>query len=190
MSFFSSTIFSFAAIRTLIKVLIAGLIVAGCSGGSSKKDGFTNTVEQKLYESAQGYLRRNQFISAVEALQKLESDFPFGRYANSAQLALIYAYYKSDEFPLAISAANRYIRLHPNHPNVDYAYYMRGLASFPRPASLFQSVFGTDFSKRDMKSPRTSFIQFLRIGTAFSQQSVHSRCTEAYGISTQPFSSL
>lgn len=141
-------------------LLIASIcLVTGCASKSSK-DKLANYTEKKLYQTAQKNLKKNEFILAIEALQKLELDFPFGKYSNSAQLSLIYAYYKSNEHALAESAANRYIRLHPNHPNTDYAYYMRGLTTFPIHASFFQSVFNTDLSKRDMKSTKTSFIHF------------------------------
>jgi outer membrane protein assembly factor BamD len=124
--------------------------------------------EQKLYIRAQNGLKQKDYTLATEALQKLESDFPFGTYANSAQLALIYAYYKSDELPLADSAASRFIRLHPNHPDVDYAYYMRGLVAFPKPGSLFQSVFSTDTSKKNTKAAQTSFVQFSELARRFA----------------------
>ena len=157
---------------TQLRLLIAvfsfvgfGIITTGCT--ITPKDKLANITEQKLYTTAQNYIRRSEFILAVEALQKLESDFPFGKYANSAQLALIYAYYKSNELPLAQSAANRYIRLHPNHRNVDYAYYMRGLTTFPNHASFFQSTFKTDLSKREMKSAKTAFVHFSELTRRF-----------------------
>jgi len=58
----------------------------------------------------------------IEDLRRLEADFPFGNYARSAQLSLIYAYYQSNELALADASAARFIRLHPNDNNVDYAY--------------------------------------------------------------------
>jgi outer membrane protein assembly factor BamD len=146
-------------------LLATSLLILGCS--STKKIDFGKISEQKLYETAQQNLKGRRFFVATEALQKLESDFPFGKYANSAQLALIYAYYKSEELPLADSAANRYIRLHPNHPNVDYAYYMRGLIAFPTPGSFFQSALGTDLSQRDMKTTKASFVHFSELVKRF-----------------------
>jgi outer membrane protein assembly factor BamD len=157
---------SFTGFLTLVFIAGLSLAITGCSS-SAQKTNAANVSEQKLYKTAQNYLKRNQFILGIEALQKLESDFPFGKYANSAQLALIYAYYRSDELPLADSSARRYIRLHPNHPNVDYAYYIRGLSAFPKPSSLFQSALGTDLSKRDMKTTRTSFVYFSDLARRF-----------------------
>ncbi|MGH1485083.1 MAG: outer membrane protein assembly factor BamD [Cellvibrionaceae bacterium] len=156
---------SIRILPAFIVISLCSLLILGCS--STKKINFANFSEQKLYDTAQGHLKKRRFILAVEALQKLESDFPFGKYANSSQLALIYAYYKSSELPLADSAASRYIRLHPNHPDVDYAYYMRGLVAFPTPSSFFQSALGTDLSKRDMKSAKASFVYFSELVRRF-----------------------
>ena len=149
----------------LTVISLCSLLVLGCA--STKKKNFANLSEQQLYETAQGHLKKRRFILAVEALQKMEADYPFGKYANSSQLALIYAHYKSSELPLADSAASRYIRLHPKHPNVDYAYYMRGLIAFPTPSSLFQSALGTDLSKRDMKPAKASFVYFSELVRRF-----------------------
>lgn len=150
---------------SLLVILSLSFTLFACS--STKKINFAELSEQKLYKRAQGELKRKDYIVATEALQKLESDFPFGKYANSAQLALIYAYYKSDELPLADSAASRFIRLHPNHPDVDYAYYMKGLIAFPKPGSLFQSMMGTDLSKKNTKAAQTAFVQFSELVRRF-----------------------
>ena len=146
-------------------LLILSLGLFGCS--STKKVEFAQLTEKKLYERAQSDLKGKNYISATEALQRLESDFPFGKYANSAQLALIYAYYKSEELPLADSAAARFMRLHPNHPNVDYAYYMRGLIAFPKRGSLFQAVMQTDISEKNTKAAQTAFVQFSELVRRF-----------------------
>ena len=68
----------------------------------------------------------------MRALQLLESRYPFGRYAEQAQLELIYAHYNNYEPEASIEAADRFVRLHPQHPNVDYAYYMKGLSAQER----------------------------------------------------------
>lgn len=144
---------------------VFALVLAGCSNQSKKS--LDDLSEQKLYETAQNHLKNRRYLLAIEALQELEADYPFGKYANSAQLALIYAWYRSNELALVTAAANRYIRLHPNHPNVDYAWYMRALAAFPRNSDLFQRTLGTDLSLRDVKSARTAFVQFSDLVSRF-----------------------
>lgn len=155
------------AVSLLPTLLLSLLSLALFACSSSPTTSLKGLNEQKLYERAQKNIKQKDYLSATQALQKLESDFPFGKYANSAQLALIYAYYKSDDVALADSAASRFIRLHPNHPNVDYAYYMRGLSSFPKAGSLFQSALGTDISKKSTKAAQTSFVQLSELARRF-----------------------
>ena len=88
------------------------------------------TTEQKLYRDAQRWLRSSNYQQAIAALERLEARFPFGRYAEQAQLEMIYGRYMSVDLDGAKAAAERFIRLHPNHSNIDYAYYIKGLASF------------------------------------------------------------
>ena len=67
---------------------------------------------------------------AIKYLEKLEARYPYGRYAQQAQLEVAYCYWKDDERASAVAAADRFIKLYPNHPNVDYAWYLKGLINF------------------------------------------------------------
>ena len=84
----------------------------------------------KFYSEANQKLTEGNFSGAVKLYETLESRYPYGRIAQQAQLETAYAHYKNEEQASAISAADRFIKLHPHHPNVDYAYYIKGLASF------------------------------------------------------------
>ena len=151
-------------VLTWVFIASSLLLVGGCSFIKSFTEREDSTItEDVVYQEALDQLNDNQFILAVETLQRLESDFPFGKYAYSAQLALIYAHFETDEEELADAAASRFIRLHPNHPNVDYAWYMRGRATFPKPSSAFQSMFNTDLSKRDTKQAQTAYVHFSEL---------------------------
>lgn len=152
---------------TIALLFIAfGLLFAACSSPKAVTEGLTET---SLYEQAQSALRRGNYTRATEYLRLLESDYPFGNYAQSAQLSLIYAYYKSDEVELADAAAARFIRLHPNNNNVDYAYYLRGLASFPEASDFFQSMFSTDLSRKSMRNAQDSFLHFAQLTDRFPE---------------------
>ena len=113
-----------------------------------------------LYRSAQSSLRSGNYRDAITKLQKLEARFPFGRYAEQAQLELIYANFMSYQPEAARSAADRFIRLHPQHPNVDYAYYIKGLAEFNKDRGLLDRFAATDISKRDPTSAKQAFDDF------------------------------
>ena len=122
-----------------ILTLLLSLTLYGCSSNDELPDIPADAGEQQIYEEAQRYLRGENFDLAVRSLQQLESRYPFGNYAEQAQLELIYAHYNAYEHEAAVEAADRFIRLHPQHPNVDYAYYMKALAFAA--ISIFLPVF-------------------------------------------------
>ena len=94
---------------------------------------------------------------AITNLQLLESQFPFGKYAEQAQLELIYAQFKSADYESSIASADRFIRLHPQHPNVDYAFYVKGLSEISQSSGFFDSFLPTDNSMRDIGTARNAF---------------------------------
>lgn len=143
-------------------ILILGLTLYGCSGNDELPDS-ADTGEQQMYEEAQRYLNNENFDLAVRQLQLLESRYPFGKYAEQAQLELIYAHYNAYEHEAAVEAADRFIRLHPQHPNVDYAYYMKGLAAYTAGEDILGRFVPTDPTKRDTSQEREAFAQFSQL---------------------------
>ena len=97
--------------------------------------------EKIYYDLAQRRMKANNFFSAIESLEAIEARYPFGRYAEQAQSELIYAYFMNGEDEASHEAAEKFIRLNPRHPNIDYAYFMRGIASYTRDKGMFARVF-------------------------------------------------
>ncbi len=122
-----------------------------------------NLSETALYQQAQTDLGNNSYSSAITKLKELESRYPFGRYAEQAQLELIYAYYKNAEPEAVRASADRFIRLHPQHANVDYAYYMKGLASFDQDRGLLARFLPLDMTQRDPGAARDSYNEFAQL---------------------------
>jgi outer membrane protein assembly factor BamD len=149
------------------RLILLGLILivlAACSSNEELElpEG-ANSSEVELYRDAQRYLRNGNYDLAVQALQLLESRFPFGKYAEQAQLELVYAHYNNYEHEAAIEAADRFIRLHPQHPNVDYAFYMKGLSAYTEDEGIFDRFIPSDKSQRDPGSARESFSEFAQL---------------------------
>lgn len=142
-----------------IVLLVVGLLLSGCASHKEKN----SQTGQQIYQQAKKQLDAGNYDLAIKNLQLLESRFPFGPYAEQAQLDLIYAHYQNYENDAAIEAANRFIRLHPRHPNVDYAYYMRGLANFTEGKGLFERFMPTDLTERDPGTARESFSDFAEL---------------------------
>ena len=134
----------------------------GCAG-KDRGDLPSDTGEQQIYKEAQRYLNSRNFNLAVRTLQLLESRYPFGRYAEQAQLELIYAHYGAYETEEAVEAADRFIRLHPQHPNVDYAHYMKGLSAYSEGEDFLARFLPIDNTKRDTSFARESFAEFSQV---------------------------
>lgn len=155
----------------LLALLLGLALLGGCSllpfwGGDDDEDdpeADLNATEQLLYRNVQRSLASGNYQQAVENLQRLEARFPFGRYAEQAQLELIYAHYMGFDPEAARSAADRFIRLHPQSPNVDYAFYLKGLASYNKNRGLLDRLFSTDIAKREMTAAQEAYADFTEL---------------------------
>ena len=148
-------------------LLATTLTVAGCGLLPEVKDETAGWSAQRLYTEAKDNLNSGNYERAVKLFETLESRYPFGRYAQQAQLEVAYAYYKDNEPISAVAAADRFIKLHPNHPNVDYAYYLKGLANFNDDLGLLGNLVNQDLSERDPKAARDAFLAFKELVTRF-----------------------
>lgn len=134
------------------------VLVTACSSNDEKE--LTDKPEQEIYEEALEALELDNYAIAIEKLQLLEARYPFGRYSEQAQLELTYAYFKNHEPEAARASADRFIRLHPNHDNIDYAYYLKGLTAFEQDRAFFMKYLPLDESKRDPGAALDGFESF------------------------------
>ena len=109
----------------------------------------TNWTASQFYDEAKSELNDENYLNAIELYESLETRYPFGRFAQQAQIDLAYAYYKNDDPDSAIATANRFIRVHPRHASVDYLYYLKGLINFNRGIGFLERYLPTDRSQRD-----------------------------------------
>lgn len=143
--------------RILILAMLA-MTLAACSGNSREQpldpmDPLATTrgerTAEELYAEAQRLLARGDHRTAANRLQDLQARYPFGGYFKQAQLDTIYAYYRAQEMESAIRAADRFIRLNPQEPEVAYALYMRGRANLERGNDFLTRTFDIDRRIRD-----------------------------------------
>lgn len=151
-------------LRFILPVILA-LLLGACASQDDSGPGYT--TEKEFYDAVQSQLAASQWEVAIENLQALEANFPFGAYAEQAQLELIYAHFRNYDHEAAIASADRFIRLHPQHRSVDYAYYMKGLASFTEGRGMFERFLRTDLTQRDPGSARQSFAYFSQLLSRF-----------------------
>ncbi|RMG34013.1 MAG: outer membrane protein assembly factor BamD [Gammaproteobacteria bacterium] len=153
--------------RRLFWSLLLALLLGGCSSIFGEKDETKGWSQQKLYNEASSELAAGGYEKAIEYYEKLEARYPFGKYAHQAQLDVAYAYYKADEPESALAAADRFIKFHPGHPAVAYAYYLKGLVNFNRSLGFLSRYLPTDLSQRDAGAAVDSYKDFERVVQQF-----------------------
>ncbi|HUJ87317.1 MAG TPA: outer membrane protein assembly factor BamD [Burkholderiales bacterium] len=151
----------------LAPLAVAAVLLLGACAGTTERDETANWSAQRLYGEARDSMASKDWGQAVKYFEKLEARYPYGRYAQQAQLEIAYSYWKDSERASAIAAADRFIKLYPNHPNVDYAYYLKGLINFNENTGLLSSLSDPDMSERDPKATREAFNTFKELATRF-----------------------
>lgn len=155
--------YSLAAILSLSLVLL----LDACSLLPEVVDETKGWSAAKIYSEAKSELNGGDYDKAIKLYEKLESRYPYGRFAQQAQIEVAYAYYKNDDTASALAACDRFIKLHPNHPSVDYVYYLKGLANFTDNLGIMGFVSNQDMTERDPKSAREAFAAFKELVTRF-----------------------
>jgi outer membrane protein assembly factor BamD len=155
----------FLAYASLLFVI---LLISSCSSSPEHStDTTTGMTAQEIYKEAQDAMNDGNYDTAIDLFEKLESKFPYGPYAKQAKLEIIYSHFKYDNLESAIIAAERFIKLFPSHPHVDYAYYMRGVCRYDMETSIFDSWFDQDLTERDPESAKNAFKYFNQLVTKF-----------------------
>ena len=145
-------------------VIFSALILSGCSifGAPTELDDTKGWQADRIYQEGEDRMTDKDYDKAIGYFQKLESRFPHGKYAAQAQLEIAYAHYKKQDPISCVAAAERFIKLHPNHPNVDYAYYLKGLATFNE-RGFVEKYTAQEISDRDPKTLKLSFAAFKEL---------------------------
>ena len=127
-----------AARKASLTICMAIALMAGATGCSGKKDAIENLAQQQveqLYKKGKSALNTGNYSFAIEYYRALESNYPYGEYTEQAKLDMIFAFNKSNQVEKAMEAADNFVKLYPTHKNIDYAYYMKGVANFDRKQS-------------------------------------------------------
>ena len=149
--------------------LFLALAVGGCSWLPDMKDETANWNAEKLYNEAHDAMTSGNYTRATKLYETLEARFPYGRYAQQAILESAYANYRAGEAAASGAASDRFIRTYPNHPSVDYAYYLKGLVNFREDQGILGYVYEADLSEREPKAMRESFDAFKELVNKFPQ---------------------
>ena len=150
-----------------LAALALAVLIGGCGWFGDKKDPKKDWGPAEFYGAAKEELNNGNYENAIKLYEQLESKFPFGRFAQQAQLEVAYAYYKQGDSAQSVSALDKFIKLHPNHPNIDYALYLKALVNFKEDLGPLARVISQDLADRDPKAARESFEGFKELVTRF-----------------------
>lgn len=164
--------FSRASIRPLfirtVLILILGLFSLSLVGCAKKnKDNYKGLTEVQIYEQSQKNAKKEKWARVVEDLEALEARYPYGQYSDQSQLDLIFAYYKKNEPSMAITTADRFLRMNPRHPKSDYVYYLKAMVCYDQNLTFMYKHLPIDRSARDSTNATESFDTFKSLVERF-----------------------
>lgn len=157
--------FNASGLRRIFLLVMLVLVASGCQRFKffDREDPAESLPVDQLYTAAKDSLRGGNVGRATKYYERLLARFPYGRYTEQSQLELAYAHYKNNKPAEATAAVERFIKTYPTHPNIDYAYYLRGLINFNRDSQVLAKIVNLDLTQRDQGAPRQSFNDFADV---------------------------
>lgn len=150
---------------SVVSALFLAALLAGCS--TQPLDLTAKMTPEELYAQAKEEIFGLQYAKGIELLEKLEGRAAGTPLAQQAQLDKAHAHYKNEEPAQAIATLERFMRLHPASPAIDYALYLKGIVNFNEDKGLFSSITRQDLSERDQQAAKESFAAFKELVTRF-----------------------
>lgn len=155
--------------KTLIKLgtLILTALLAACASTTDPSEAYKGESPHEIYQKGKTALQDKSWAEAIKRFEALDVQYPMGADTEKAQYFIVYAYYMKEEYALASAAADRFIRLHPDYPHVDYIYFMRGMSDYYQNLGLVERLFTVDLAKRDLTQIRKSYQDFNELVQRF-----------------------
>ncbi|MEM7360755.1 MAG: outer membrane protein assembly factor BamD [Pseudomonadota bacterium] len=161
---------SFLKSNSILVMLCAALLISGCAGKKKTLENLAQQQVEQLYNKGKKAMKSGNYAAAIRYFRALEANYPYGEYTEQAKLEMIFAFDKSSQVDKSIEAADNFIKLYPTHKNVDYAYYMKGVASFEKKQSrLDRFIKGGKKNIRDPKPYRDSEEAFNELINRYPQ---------------------
>ncbi len=158
-----------------MKIILTSILVlfflnlTACGYLIEKKQEISETSVNNLFNEAKLALEKGRYDESIKLFETLESRFPFGSYTQQAQMQIAYIYYKQNDVAQCIAAIDRFIRIHPNHPNLDYMFYLKGLANFSEKKGLFDFISRQDPTERDPNATKEAYNTFNELIEKFPE---------------------
>ena len=164
--------------RNIICTVFCLLLISACNKNNDDDSGvlsvYRGMSEQQLYDNSFDAVNSADYSSAIKRLEALDTLYPFSRHAKQTQLYLIYSYFKSSDYAQCAAASERFIHIYPRDNNVDYAYYMKGVANFEQQRGTFARLFNIDDAWRDPGTQLSSYNDFSLVIKKFPKSRYYS----------------
>lgn len=145
---------------------MAGFLAA-CASATEPSEAYKGESPHHIFQEGKTALKDKNYTESIKRFEALDVQYPFGTETETAQLYLIYAYYMKEDYALSVAAADRFIRMHPTNPNVDYAYYMRGISDYYQNIGVIERLFAVDLATRDLTQIQKSYRDFNELTVRF-----------------------
>ncbi|WP_081686902.1 outer membrane protein assembly factor BamD [Chitinilyticum litopenaei] len=155
--------------RFLLSACALALITACSSTPVQEEDKTRGWTADKIFNEAKSEQAARNWVESNKLLEKLEARYPYGRYAQQAQLEMAFNHYKDEDPVLALAAIDRFIKQNPAHPSMDYALYLKGLVNFNDRQGFLSMAVPQDMSQRDPQAARESYAAFRELLTRYPE---------------------
>jgi outer membrane protein assembly factor BamD len=154
-------------ILSIIIGLCLTTFLVACSTTNAPSEAYKGQTSNQILKSGKKSLVDKNYSDAIKHFEALDVQYPFGADTEHAQLYLIYAYYMKEDYALSVAMADRFIRVHPLNVNVDYAYYLRGVAGYYQGLGVLERIFRVDLATRDLEQIKKAYISFNELTIRF-----------------------
>lgn len=150
-------------------------VLPGCGGGEHSEElriareevlgrdtnrALERANAETIYNTARGFLDGGDPIRALELYNEIQARFPFTEFATQSELESITANYRAATYEAALADADRFIKQHPRHANIDYVYYLRGVTNYNRTENTVDGILSGEGTRRDPTNLRQAFTDF------------------------------
>lgn len=152
-------------------VISAPFLLSSCVAKTGSAEAYKGETPKQIFENGRADIQKGDYTEAIKRFEALDVQYPLSPETEIAELQLIYAYYRKEEFTAAEAAAARFIRLHPMNRHTDYALFMQALSDFYQNQGSVDRVVGIDLAKRDLTTVKKAFSEFSTLVTRFPNSS-------------------
>jgi len=154
-------------VASLLICIVLGCLTSGCA--TKEVDPTAGMSPEKIYADAKEDASEGAYDKAIKLFDKVEGRAAGTPLAQQAQIDKAFAHYKNQEPAQAIATLDRFIKLNPASPALDYALYLKGLVNFNDNLGIFSKITQQDLSERDQKAAKESFDAFKELLARFPE---------------------